>query len=102
MDLEKTVWINNKVELLLRATFHYEASKLHNVVDWESCQLKFADILFLFVFWLFIPVSQDPTGGLQIAFNVFFLRSDPEHFVFLSTIVAACFRVKRRFLTDHL
>lgn len=42
---EKTAWVDDKIDLLLRFTLKYEASKLHNNVDWELCQSKFADIL---------------------------------------------------------
>lgn len=54
-ECEKTVWINDTVELLLQVTSESKASKLHDEVYWESCQLKLADILVIQVFWLNIP-----------------------------------------------
>lgn len=74
-ECEKTVWINDTVELLLQVTSESKASKLHDEVYWESCQLKFADILVIQVFWLNIPQfsEKSETGGLSIAFVVFII-----------------------------
>lgn len=43
--MQKTVRIDNKVELVLRVTLEHKAAELHDKVDWESWQSKFAYIL---------------------------------------------------------
>ena len=38
------VWTDNEVEMLLRLTLDYKASKFQESVDWESCQSKYTNI----------------------------------------------------------
>ncbi|XP_047453544.1 uncharacterized protein si:ch211-174j14.2 [Mugil cephalus] len=43
--IDSFVWTDDEVELLLRITLEYKASKFQDNVDWESCQSKYADIM---------------------------------------------------------
>ena len=40
---------DSKVELLLNVALHYKASKAQDNVDWESCQIKYVDMLARFL-----------------------------------------------------
>lgn len=41
-------WMDDKVKLLLSATNKFKVSKAVENVDWESCQMKYNDILDLY------------------------------------------------------
>lgn len=38
------MWTDNKVELFLNMKLDYKVTKAQDNVDWESCQLKYADV----------------------------------------------------------
>lgn len=47
--IDTFVWTDDEVDLLLRVTLDYKASKYRENVDWESCQSKYSDIFEAFL-----------------------------------------------------
>ena len=46
---EPFLWTDDEVELLLNVTLEYKVGRATENVNWESCQMKYSDILDLFV-----------------------------------------------------
>ena len=46
--VECYIWTDDEVELLLKVTEEYKVKQTAENIDWESCQSKYSDILYLF------------------------------------------------------
>ena len=43
--VDNFVWTDDEVQLLLEVTNDYKVSKAAKIINWESCQSKYTDIL---------------------------------------------------------
>ena len=46
--LDNFIWFDDEVELLLNVVLVYKTARTIELVDWETCQTKYVDILDLF------------------------------------------------------